>query len=166
MAQLSFLPGLDTTRLSPRTAAVLSRVLDAAGCPGATISSLVRTPHDQARIMHDNIALHGLAYELAQYAAPGRAVLNVWTTDLHASSKDTIAAMEAEIIRQGASNVSHHCCDPDEKQVADLTDSSLGTYRPAVRAAAAADPSVSLVLDENGCLHIEVPQTDTPVEGA
>jgi hypothetical protein len=162
MATIVFNAGIDTTRVSPYSRSVLSRVLDAAGCPGATISSVCRTPHDLARIMHDNCIGKGAAAEMAIYMPPGKAVIQIFIDDIHKSAVDTIADMEAEIIRQGPANVSHHCCDPNIKEVFDLTDSSLGDFRAKVKASALVDSGISKVLDENGVIHLEIDQPQVP----
>lgn len=163
MSELSFLSNVDTSKVSEYSKSVLCRVLDTAGCSRATISSVCRTPYDQARIMHDNCVQHGAAAEMATYEAPGKAVVQVFIDSIHLDRDATIAAMESKIEELGSTTVSHHCADPKELQVFDLEDSSIGSFRIAVKQAALTDVGISKVLDENNVLHLEVTQPqETP----
>ena len=159
MATILFNAGIDTSKVSNQSRQVLSSLLDGVGCSRVIISSVCRTPFDQARIMHDNCVLHGASSQMDIYKGPGEQVVQVFIDSIHLSKDDTIAAMEAKIIALGPTTVSHHCSDPNVLEVFDLTDSSLGSFRDAVKVAATPAAGVSKVLDENGVLHVEIPQT-------
>ena len=134
--------------------------LRAAGVTSATITSTARTPADQARAMFNNCLNHGAASQLALYAAPGRAVVQVYINmtanmtraQIVAAAGAIRAAMEAEINAQGPSNVSHHCADPAVRCVVDVA------YGPGQLFVNAVSGRVSRFIDEpnNGCYHMEL----------
>lgn len=169
-ATLTFGPNVDQSLVSSYSRTVLCGVLDAAGCASAFVSSFTRTPEHFAEILHDNCMNHGPESQLAIYLAPGQAVIRVYMASGHLNRADTIAAMTAEIHKQGPQNCSRHCSDPAKMQVFDLTDESLGESADAVChveivsgektyfGTAVNDKRVSRVLVENGVRHIEIPQ--------
>ena len=107
--------------------------LRAAGQPQATITSTVRTAHDQARAMLQNLTnpahtiAQNTAAKLAIYAPVGDAVINRFTADtqgmppqqIQQNSTTIRAAMEAEINAQGPQNVLKHTADPAKVTVVD-----------------------------------------------
>ena len=56
----------------------LKAYLDAAGVDSVLVSSAYRSPEDQARIMSENVAAHGLASQRALYSALGNQVLDAY----------------------------------------------------------------------------------------
>jgi hypothetical protein len=120
--------------LSDYSVGVVKDLLRQAGESSVTVSSLQRTAEDQARVMFDNLVRpNGVANQLALYAPPGDAVIDVFVAETAGLSRAEIraqraaieASMVAEINAQGPSNVSHHCADPSVLQVLDLAPSSF-----------------------------------------
>lgn len=170
MATINFAPNVDPSQLTQHSRDEIEHALDASGNPSCTITALIRTPHDEARIVHDNLIRpvtagtmtmeQSAAAQKAIYRAPGQAVIDVWLASASLSAADTISAMEAEVIRQGPKNVTHHCCIPsiDLLQTVDIAQSSLVNVA-ALKAIINGHPSdFSKCLDENSCLHAEIPQ--------
>ena len=56
----------------------LKAYLDAAGVDSALISSAYRSPEDQARIMSENVAAHGMASQRALYSSLGNQILDAY----------------------------------------------------------------------------------------
>ena len=115
------------------------------------VTSTCRTPHDQARIMFENLERNGVETQKRTYRVPGREVIAVYEK-LSAEGRkkeEIVGAMERKIVYLGHENVSKHCSE--RGNVADVSKSNLshpGEFLRAVR------PKVSQVLDENGCFHI------------
>src|SRR3954452_5712540 len=61
-------PTLDGSPLPPAAAKVLKEILRAAGLSRATVTSVTRTPADQARVMYDNCVAKGVAFNKQLYA--------------------------------------------------------------------------------------------------
>lgn len=126
--------------LSDYTVAVIKDLLRQSGEASATISSLQRTPEDQARIMFDNIMKHSAQQQKNLYAAAGDAVIDVWVAETDGLTRSEIranrasieSAMVAKINELGPSNVSHHCGDPNVLQVLDLAPSSFSAGSKAI----------------------------------
>ncbi len=170
--QVTFGPNADATALRPATIDIVKDSLRAAGQRTVTITSTARTPADQARAMFQNLTNPAnpinvnVNNQLALYAAPGRAVINVFVQQTQGLTRQQIlangaairAAMEQEINRQGPQNVSRHCADPATVNVADLGAGAFNAtngplFVNAIR------PRVTRFIDErnsNGCYHIEV----------
>ena len=121
-------------QLTDATTTVIKELLRSAGAPSVAVSSLQRTPEDQARIMFDNIMADGVAKQKELYGPNGDAVIDVWvqeTTGLKRSEiraqRTTIeTAMVDKINELGPFNVSHHIADPNSGiQTVDLAPSSI-----------------------------------------
>ncbi len=151
--------------VSARMIDIVKDGLRTAGASTGTITSTQRTPADQARAMFNNCLNNGAASQLALYAAPGDAVIQVYigmtqgmtTAQIQANAGAIRAAMEAEIVAQGPENVSRHCGDPAVRSVVDVSYNSFNaTNRPLFRNAVAA--RVTRLLDEpnNNCFHLEL----------
>ncbi|BCJ55392.1 hypothetical protein Asp14428_68670 [Actinoplanes sp. NBRC 14428] len=143
-----------------------------AGQAGATVTSALRTPQDQARVMFNNLT--NTSRTLAQniqaqkniYGAAGDAVIDVFasqtasmtTVQQAIAARATIeAAMLAKINELGCRNVSTHCGDPATTTVFDVAAANFGTN--AQRFIDAVTPRVTRFLDErssNRCFHFEL----------
>ncbi|SCF11703.1 hypothetical protein GA0074695_3587 [Micromonospora viridifaciens] len=170
--QVAFGPNANAAVLRPATIDIVKDSLRAAGQRTVTITSTARTPADQARAMFQNLTNAAnpvnvnVNNQLALYAAPGDAVINVFVQQTQGLTRQQIlangaairAAMEQEINNQGPQNVSRHCADPATVNVADL---GAGVFNAtngplfvnAIR------PRVTRFIDErnsNGCYHIEI----------
>lgn len=128
------------------------------GSDSINITSVARTPEDQARIMYDNIVKNGVQEQLNTYKAPGDSVVN--TYDPTKSRDENIAAMTTEINKQGPGNVSKHCANLSTLNVLDIAKSSIDGNIEQIKTTLS--QMGIKVLDENGCLHLEIPQNDCP----
>lgn len=101
-------PKITGAKLIPKAKRILSEILKAAGEKSAVVSSSIRTPADQARIMYDNIVRLGVAKQMGLYKAPGRQVIQVYVKNQSKPKNTVIKLMEAEIIKIGPIKVSKH----------------------------------------------------------
>ena len=92
----------------------LKGYLDAAGVESVLVSSAYRSPEDQARIMAENVAAHGMASQRALYGALGQQVLDAYPNQ---------AAMAAVVRRIGPERISRHMAT--DAVTFDLAPSSL-----------------------------------------
>ena len=146
------------------TDGVVIDILTASSNPSCVISSLMRSPEEQAEAMHTNCLEHGAAAQMTLYDPPGQAVIRVFVVDHDKSATDTLADMTAEIRKQGPYEVSHHCGDAALINVIDVSAAPQKLRNAeAFVAACKADKRVSKVIDErknNGCIHLEIPQLE------
>jgi peptidoglycan hydrolase-like protein with peptidoglycan-binding domain len=113
--------------IAEKAANVLREIMKAAGVESVIISSTVRTPEDQARIMYDNITNHGVAAQKKLYGLNGDLVIDVYSEKKKdGKSKDEIRlAMRDKIVEIGSTTVSKHCCDPTTMSIFDVAPSSV-----------------------------------------
>lgn len=151
----------DEARVSALTRLVLADLLVASGNAAATITSVARTPADQARVMFENLERYGVKSQRDLYARTGDLIIEVYEQGTNAgNSPDLIrAAMTEKIIEVGPERVSRHCADHALLNVVDVARRPL-KKRQAFIDAAKRDPRVSNVIDEpvQQCIHLEVPQ--------
>lgn len=130
--------------------------------PRLLVTSTLRDPSEQARVMYQNCEKKGADSQLRLYGAPGRSVVNVYaqakSEGLNAT--DIIARMRDQILRLGPYKVSHHCGDPTKLAVLDIAPSSLANPQAFITAARA-DPRIAktLVPPDDPAIHIEIPLT-------
>jgi hypothetical protein len=159
---ISFGVGVDPSRVSVSTRAVLARLLALSGNGGCLVTSVTRTPEEQARIMYENLRIHGVGAQRKLYLGPGNKVIDAF--DVRAPSAGVIAAMAAAIRAVGPERVSHHCGDPAVLNVLDIAPSSL--EHPEAFLLAAHDQlrpggAISKILtpaDHDPAFHLEFPQ--------
>ncbi len=101
----------------------LRAVLDRAGLASATVTSGVRTPADQARVMYDNIRQYGVDSQKKLYGPNGDQVIDVYVAHAKEPRDRVIALMRAKILELGPSRVSKHCSDTHD--VIDVAPSSI-----------------------------------------
>jgi hypothetical protein len=131
-------PILNGATLPDGARAVVMEILKKVGVPHCTVTSVARTPHDQARIMYDNCAAPlpaalkklyktSIHRQLALYKESGDRVIRIFQTYAKKKSRDAvIALMEGEILAVGPENVSRHCCDSTASYwVLDIAPSSI-----------------------------------------
>ncbi|PQL93151.1 LysM peptidoglycan-binding domain-containing protein [Apibacter adventoris] len=121
-----------------------------------TITSTVRDPYNQARVMYDNIVKKGMKEQRNTYKDPGQRVLDTYES-AKARGKDKngiIKEMETKIKEIGPSKVSKHCGDPNIINVFDVNQgmSNPKDFKKAIT------PKIKTLLDENGCYHLEIIQ--------
>lgn len=117
------------------------------------ITSTSRDAYNQARIMYENIVATGVSAQMSIYGSGGDSVINVYSPN--SSREENIQNMAAHILSIGASRVSRHCSDYNQLNVIDIAKSSIQDiegFKSRLRNAGI------YFLDENGCIHIEIPQ--------
>jgi hypothetical protein len=154
---------------------VIRSVMRRAGQERALLTSSLRTPADQARIMFNNLVgtgpNQGVVAQRALYRAPGRRVIGVFVAETRGLSRRQVrrqanriqAAMEATIVEVGPENVSHHAATPAgyaRRNVVDIAPSSLAN--PALfERFARRERRIAKLLGPNRsdpAYHLEIPQ--------
>ncbi len=133
-------PTLHGLPLEEPAAEILRRILTESGHSSAEITSVQRTPADQARIMYENIAANGVEAQKSLYAEPGREVIDVFASMKDSPKDEVIAAMLAKIEEIGPERVSNHCST--SRWVFDVAPSSLenpAAFSAALKTAAGVD---------------------------
>lgn len=143
----------DSTTISAKTIGILEDIMDFTGDYSLTITSTARSIYDQARIMYENILSHGVQHQLDTYKTPGDNVVKVYDATL--SREDNIAAMVTQIKQEGSTKVSKHCADHTVLNVFDI---ALSSIEDSTKFKQALDKFGIYHLDENGCIHLEIPQ--------
>lgn len=118
------------------------------------ITSTERSVEEQARIMYENILKKGKAEQLRTYLQPGQNVINIYDESL--SREKNIAAMAEQIRKEGPEHVSKHIANSEIINVIDVDRKTLSNVQTFVDAARHA--GFTKILDENGCIHLELPQ--------
>ena len=149
---------------------VIKGILKTAGEDVATISSTLRTPADQARVMFDNIKQTSVAKQKELYGPNGDKVIDVYVdlTKKNKSRDEIIQAMTDKINELGATNVSNHIGNPAELTVVDIMPSTVGNKKrfiDAVQAAVKAG-TVSRFIQppKDPAYHIEIPLVTVSIE--
>lgn len=129
------------------------------------VSSVARTPYDQARIMYDNCLSLGVRSQYDLYATAGDKVVAVYEREtLRGRNRAAVVqAMMQKIRELGPSNVSRHCVDTSILNVFDVPFSSISNKKEFRRALDRFKPyPISRYLDENrnNCFHIEMKVAD------
>lgn len=149
---------------------ILIDIMLASGVRSCEITSVARTPADQARVMYDNCAgsgpQQGPVNQRSLYKLPGQVVVDVFEQNRMLPRDQVIALMLAKILELGPQTVSRHCCDPAKVTVFDIGPSSVKPQeaRPALEAAARADKRVVKFLSPHNAdpaYHFEIPVVPT-----
>lgn len=162
MVTLKFGPNADPKRLTDYSADVLRDIASAAGLTSLLITSLFRTPREQARIMFDNLQRHGVRHQRQLYGPKGDQIIDVYEQRRAAGDgrDQVVMAMAERILALGPSSVSKHCADPKVLNVVDVAPSSTAHRDGAFRRAVMADKRVSRYLGPPGdpAHHLEIRQ--------
>lgn len=113
--------------LSPYARDVLMEIMTTADVDFCLVTSVERTPEDQARAMWENCDKKGAASQYALYGPYGDQIVQVYETyTLMRYSKEAVIQLMARKIREiGPSKVSHHCDDDPKLDVFDISPHSL-----------------------------------------
>lgn len=139
---------------------VLREILAAAGLATAEVTSVTRTPAEQARVMYENCKALGVAHNLTLYGPAGDRVVQVFADNESKPRDAVIALMLAKILEVGPTNVSMHISETHF--VFDVAPSSIPVAsRPGFVAAIHAHPAVSKLIapPTDPAYHIEIPKT-------
>jgi hypothetical protein len=117
------------------------------------ITSIARTPAEQASVMLTNIKRTGVDAQLKLYKEPGKQVIRVY--DPQKSDAVNLQNMTAKIYEVGPQNVSHHCADQNLVNVFDVSKTRLSNVDNFVNAVSAV---AQHVIVEDNCVHVEIEQ--------
>lgn len=147
--------------VTPYSRTVLEDTLRAASLEKATVSSTLRGPADQARVMYNNLEQFGVAHQKALYGKAGDQVIDTYARSkaLGKAADDIKRDMEAKIRELGPTNVSRHASDPKVLNVFDVSPKSIADHA-AFERAARADRRVTTFLTppKDPGYHFEIPQ--------
>jgi hypothetical protein len=100
--------------VSKKSLNVINKAVEEAGMDGAMITSTIRSPERQAKIMYKYASIN-LESQKKLYGATGDKVLTVFEANLKKKSKDEVIKMMAKRIEElsvGSRRVSRHCVSP------------------------------------------------------
>ena len=100
--------------VSKKSLNVINKAVEEAGMDGAMITSTIRSPERQAKIMYRYASID-LESQKRLYGATGDKVLTVFEANLKKKSKDEVIKMMAKRIEElsvGSKRVSRHCVSP------------------------------------------------------
>jgi hypothetical protein len=152
-------PTLQGNALPDPAAKVLREILKAAGLSRATVTSVGRTPAEQARVMYENCVSKGVKFNKDLYAAAGDKVVDVYADNKDKPREKIIQLMLAKILEVGPAKVSKHISDTH--YVFDVAPSSIPKAKqPAFLKAINAHKAVSKVIPPptDPAYHIEIPK--------
>jgi hypothetical protein len=107
---------------------LLEGILEKCRVTDAIVTSTVRTPADQARIMYGNIEAHGVEAQRKLYKpAGGGVIIDIYVHQKAqgATAEATKHAMEQKIVELGPEHISAHCTADPAKSVFDVAPSSI-----------------------------------------
>jgi hypothetical protein len=139
---------------------VLMEILAAAGLVTARVTSVTRTPAEQARVMYENCKALGAAHNKTLYGAVGDQVVQVYADNERDARDAVIALMLAKILEVGPPSVSMHCSETH--YVFDVAPSSIPVdSRPRFVNAIRAHPAVSKLIAPpvDPAYHLEIPKS-------
>lgn len=122
---ITFAKKEDEAKVSKKSREVITDILTSAKIASAKITSVQRTPAEQARAMYGNCLATSVQKQLDLYGPYGDAVIRVFQRLSTKPSEQVIAAMTIEIISLGPGNVSHHCADPASLNVIDISAANM-----------------------------------------
>ncbi len=155
-------PTLTGNALPAPTAKVLKEILKSAGIASAKVTSVSRTPAEQARVMYENCVSKGAQFNKDMYAAAGDKVVDVYIANKDKARDIVIALMLDKINEVGPTKVSKHISD--SHYTFDVAPSSIPSSKHAAfLTAIKAHKAVSHVIPPPGdpAFHIEIPK-DSP----
>jgi peptidoglycan hydrolase-like protein with peptidoglycan-binding domain len=166
--------------VSKYTLDVIRTALQKAGMPQAVITSTIRTPGDQARIMYDN-AKKGLAGQFQLYGQTGDEVLKVFQLN-QAKEKSIVVGLmkdKIEALLKLGRRTSSHCVTAETYRTLNIVDIGVNSTRAVCGASfnvetfttalegMRADGYIEKLIDEtrktNNCWHIEVKPNKKPL---
>ena len=134
---IKFTPNVNPAQLTDYSRKVLEEILVKANIRSVTITSIVRTAHDQARAMFNNLSgkgkAKGLPAQRKSYKEMGNQIIDVYETmtqdkselEVQNLSTEIITAMQKKIEEIGVEKVTHHALDPKICNVFDVGPRSM-----------------------------------------
>jgi len=155
-------PMLDGNALPGPVVKVFKEILKAAGLSRATVTSVSRTPADQARVMYENCVSKGAGFNKKLYASAGDKVVDVYAANKDKPCAAVIQLMLDKILELGPGKISKHISDTH--YTFDVAPGSIPAAKhEAFLAAVKAHKAVSKVIPPptDPAFHIEIPK-DSP----
>ena len=149
-------PWISGVPLSARAERILKEILISAGLTAANVSSVTRTPKEQAQEMYTNIINTSVAKQMGLYKAPGKQVIQIYVKNQHKPKAEIIRLMTQEINNIGPINVSKHL-DPSVYAF-DVRPFSILNKTAFVKAAKAHPEVLKIITPTSGdpAYHIEI----------
>jgi hypothetical protein len=146
-------------KLPTQAEKVLKEILASAGLTTAQVTSVSRTPAEQARIMYENCQKHGAAYNKNMYAAAGDKVIQVFEDNKTKPRETVIQLMLKKINEIGPNKISKHISDTH--YTFDVAPSSIPTgsrakFEQAIKSHKAVTKLIPPPTDP--AFHIEIPK--------
>lgn len=153
----------DHLTVSEKSIGIIKQIASASNNPSVYITSSVRSPEDQARIMYNDTVTLGMTQQYILYGPNGDKVIDVYKAmkELNKSREDIIKAMERKIYELGPSKVSLHCGNHNVLNVFDISSNGAKLRNPKdFLSQAYLHKEISKILNESerNCYHIEIKQ--------
>lgn len=97
------------SQLPSKAVNILKEILQTAELSRAEVTSVTRTPEEQAHAMFVNIKNKGVDSQLRLYKSPGRQVIRVYVDNQDKSDSEIKRRMVDKIVAVGSDKVSLHC---------------------------------------------------------
>lgn len=156
-------PNRDKAKVSSYSIQVLEDIMFRSAISTLTVTSTARTPQEQAKVMFDNLELHGITQQKKLYGKFGDRVIDEYSALKQQGKSDIeiIVGMTNKILSIGPSKVSSHAGDPTKINVVDIAPSSIpAAKRPSFEMSVKSDQRVSrfFLPPKDPAYHIEIPQ--------
>jgi hypothetical protein len=166
--------------VSPYAISVIQLALQKADMPQAVITSTIRTPKEQARIMYNN-AKQDLTKQFQLYGSTGDEVLKVYKANKNSTESEVIELMEDKIttLLEEGRRTSKHVVTSDHYNKCNIIDIGANSTRGVCGKAFSvekftkaledlqADGYIDILIDEtdktNSCWHIEIKPNVKPL---
>ena len=148
----------DQSSVSSKSLSIIDQAASASGNSSLTITSTARDPYNQARIMYGNCE-SDVKLQYRTYKDPGDKVVDVYVQGKKQglSRAQIIKNMEKKINELGPTTVSKHIANPKFLNTFDISMPSLSNPKLFLQMLRN-DSRVQLILIENSCYHIQIPQ--------
>jgi len=162
---ITYQEGVNHEGVTSQAMELLKMLGASSGNPTMVVSSVARTPYQQASVMYYTCKVKGVASQYELYARSGDKVVAVFEREVKRGKQRTavVQAMFEKILQLGPSNVSKHCVDTSIMNVFDIPFSSITNQKEFRSALKHLQPyPISRYLDENknSCFHIEMKLSD------
>lgn len=114
--KINFAPNVDQSTVSIHSKHVIQDSMISSGEKSVLITSTIRTPEKQAKIMHDNALKYGVQEQYNLYSSYGDSVIDKFPD---------LSSMTKTIYELGPTNISNHIRNPKNINVIDIAPSSV-----------------------------------------
>ena len=112
-------------QLSVKTSTAIHKIATEAKESSVEISSMERSPKEQARVMFEKLEVEGVKSMKDMYGAGGDKVIDAYSEAKGKPADEVMKIMENTINDVGPTKVSKHAADPAKLQVIDIAPSSI-----------------------------------------